>query len=168
MTRTPPRAPSMRAPRLTPSCRVPRATVEGQLRAQQADEEGRILAEIERRDKAQLRHRLELQKLCEESEELRVLREKLRMAQTTFERSRQRDEAAMIERKEREYEAALHEAMERRLESEREAELERERRRHEDFLHAKAVLVEQMEVRASSPARRELRLSGSGRRRRCG
>merc|ERR1719434_536375 len=81
---------------------VRRATVEGQLRAQQADEEGRILAEIERRDKAQLRHRLELQKLCEESEELRVLREKLRMAQTTFERSRQRDEAAMIERKERE------------------------------------------------------------------
>ena len=64
-----------------------------ELRVQQAADEDRVLAEIERRSKAAQRKELELQRLRVESEELDVLRKKLAMAQTTFERKKQIEEA---------------------------------------------------------------------------
>ncbi|XRB25121.1 meiosis-specific nuclear structural protein 1 [Pseudoscourfieldia marina] len=112
---------------------------------QQAREEDALALELERRKKASEAHAREVQKVREESEELRWLQEKLRAAEMNMQRKLQLDEKVMLGERAKAEEARYDEMME----GERQklvARLEKEAYDRRMFcLEQKRVLQEQMD-----------------------
>lgn len=83
-----------------------------ELKARWAAEEEAIVNALEVKKKEAERHEKLVQKVSEESEELRELKEKLRAAEVNFERKLQQEERSMIDDRNDQYNSALDTMME--------------------------------------------------------
>mmetsp|Transcript_19608 Transcript_19608/g.66699 ORF Transcript_19608/g.66699 Transcript_19608/m.66699 type:complete len:483 (+) Transcript_19608:98-1546(+) len=108
-------------------------------------EEVAIATELERRRTEKERHNKLVQKVREESAELRDLQEKLRAAEMNLERKLQLEEKKMIKNREQTYEAAFDELMERERQNKVAKENLEQLTRRKEYVAARKVLEEQME-----------------------
>eukprot|EP00239_Pterosperma_sp_CCMP1384_P002910 CAMPEP_0197847500 /NCGR_PEP_ID=MMETSP1438-20131217/6345_1 /TAXON_ID=1461541 /ORGANISM="Pterosperma sp., Strain CCMP1384" /LENGTH=483 /DNA_ID=CAMNT_0043459441 /DNA_START=190 /DNA_END=1641 /DNA_ORIENTATION=+ len=111
----------------------------------QALEDAKISAHIERTEKERERQARVVQRIKNESEELRWLAEKLSAAEMNLERKLQCDEKKIIQNRERAYEAAFDDLMENERMKKVVAEEVKEKNRRDEQIGARLVLEEQME-----------------------
>ena len=107
----------------------------------------RLAAEFERRRTERERKEREIQRICEESEELRDLERALKTAYMNKERAAQHEERVVSARMEREQQQAIEDAMEVDRQAMQAAEREKERARKTVGLEQKVILHKQMEER---------------------
>lgn len=120
--------------------------------ARSTEQDDRLAKELERRRTEELRQEREIQRICEESEELRELEARLKLAYMNKERASQHEERAMLEEMERARDAAIDDQMEhdRKVALMREYEKEELRRTYQ--VEAKLQLQEQIIFRQEQMA----------------
>lgn len=106
-----------------------------------------LAAEFERRRTERERKEREIQRICQESEELRDLERHLKTAYMNKERAAQHEERVILNRIEREQQQAIEDAMEVDRQTMQAAEREKEKARKFVGLEQKAILHMQMEER---------------------
>jgi hypothetical protein len=106
-----------------------------------------LAAELERRRVERERKEREIQRICEESEELRELERRLKVAYMNKERAAQHEEKVVLTRMEREQQQAIEDAMETDRQMMVAAEVEKDRARRMVTLEQKSVLQVQIRER---------------------
>uniref|UniRef100_A0A7S2SMY8 Meiosis-specific nuclear structural protein 1 n=1 Tax=Rhizochromulina marina TaxID=1034831 RepID=A0A7S2SMY8_9STRA len=115
--------------------------------ARMNDQNQLLAAELERRRVLQERKEREIQRICEESEELKELERRLKVAYMNKERAAQHEERQQLERMERELEQAIEDQMEHDRQAMIAAEMDKEKYRKVIGEEQRAVLQIQIEER---------------------
>lgn len=127
-----------------------------ELATTRANEEERIATVLAQRQNDRDRTMREVQQLREQSEELRDLAEKIRLARANKERALQLKEKAVIQQREFEYNRTFENLLEEQNKAAMKREAEHQQSRREDNVRAKKILEEQMHEKVEAQKLAEL------------
>eukprot|EP00164_Ancoracysta_twista_P005869 GFYU01008076.1.p1 GENE.GFYU01008076.1~~GFYU01008076.1.p1 ORF type:complete len:364 (-),score=126.97 GFYU01008076.1:7-954(-) len=126
---------------------IEQAEFERELLAKQRGDEQRIANEIQRRKNESLRDQKNYQRICEQSEDLRALESKLKLAYMNKERSDQIAERSLYQAKEKAYDDLLNHEMENERIKGLQKEEAKEAQRREMYIAQREVVMRQMDER---------------------